>query len=277
MQRPDLVAENMDPKIETSQVINGRTVTHRQLETLKAVSETGSMTSAAKSLGISVPVVHKYVRLIEEVVESPVTASTPMGTTLTREGQELLKTFEQCQIRCRRDDEFTICCSPVTEEMVMSVLSSLKMNDTRLVVSDDIYNLRMMEAGMADMAIIDDPMYLFDVEGFETYEIGYMGMVFIDNGNSFIRYKYGAQRVAFMFLDTMSRMYTVDSETYSLSELLGSNKSYFVDEFLLLRKGLRMKSAIDPKVLRHAVTAVYPEETKKISRILRALESKDIR
>ena len=37
----------------------------------------------------------------------------------------------------------------------------------------------------------DDPMYLFDAEEFEWMEIGHMGMVMVDNGPSFIRYRYG--------------------------------------------------------------------------------------
>ena len=103
-----------------------------------------------------------------------------------------------------------------------------------------------------------------------------MGMVYVDNGPSFIRYRYGAQRVAFMFLDTMDKSYTVDSETYSLPELLASNKSFFVDEFLLTRKGLRLKSAVDPKILRHAITAVYRREDKTVLRVVKALQARHI-
>ena len=126
------------------------------------------------------------------------------------------------------------------------------------------------------MAIIDDPMYLFDIDscGFDADEIGNMGMVYVDNGPSFIRYKYGAQRVAFMFLDTGKREYTVDSETYSLAELLGSNKSFFVDEFLLIRKGLRLKSAVDPKILRHTLTAVYRPGDKTALRLVSSLKQR---
>ncbi len=159
----------------------------------------------------------------------------------------------------------------------MSVLSSLKMTDVDLVVSDDEHNIRMMEENLADFALIDDPLYLFDLDDYEMQEIGYMGMVLIDNGPSFIRYKYGAHRVAYMFLDTMRKEYTVDAETFSLPELLSSKKSYFIDEFLLLRRGLRMKSAVDPKVLRHAITAIYRKENRRITKILKTLSTKDIK
>ena len=128
------------------------------------------------------------------------------------------------------------------------------------------------------MVIIDDPLYLFDIDecGFESDEIGNMGMVYVDNGPVFIRYKYGAQRVAFMFLDTLGYDYAVDAETYSLTEMLGSNKSFFVDEFLLTRKGIKLKSAVDPKVLRHAITAIYRSENKTVMKLVNALKSRHI-
>lgn len=167
-----------------------------------------------------------------------------------------------------------MCCSPVTSDLVTSVFSSLGITDAEVVVSDDEHNIRAMAEGLADMAVIDDPLYVYEMDeyGFESDEVGNLGMVFVDNGDSFIRYKYGAQRVAFMYLDSLKRKYTVDAETYSLTEMLGSNKSFFVDEVLLMRKGLRIKSAADPKVLRHVVTAVYDRSDRAAVRIVNALK-----
>lgn len=267
----------MDISVRTEQIINGRLVTNRQLETLAAVAGTGSKTAAAKKLGISVPVAHRYISAIEEAVGARITVSTPAGTKLNEEGKRILETFVTTELRCSDGHDFTVCCSPVTEDLLMSVLSALKMTDVELVISDDEHNIRMMKENLADLAVIDDPLYLFDAEEFEGIEIGYMGMVFVDNGSSFIRYRYGAQRVAFMFLDTMDRKYTIEAETFSLPELIGSKKSYFVDEFLLLRKGIKMKSAVDPKVLRHAITAIYRKEDKTVSRLVKALQARNIR
>lgn len=159
---------------------------------------------------------------------------------------------------------------------MMSVISSLKIPDANIVVSGDEYNIRMLREDRADLAIIDDPLYLFDADEFEMDEIGYMGMVLVDNGSSFIRYKYGAQRVAFMFLDSEDRQYTIDAETFSLPELLGSKKSFFVEEYLLTRRNLRLKSAVDPNMLRHAITALYREESRNVSKVISALKSRNL-
>lgn len=265
---------NMDIQVQTSQIINGKTVTSRQIEALLAVQDTGSQSAAARRLGVSVPVLHKYISIIEEAAEAPVLKSTPAGSVLTEEGEQIASLARSMQYRVQTDRGFTVCCSPVTEDLMMSVISTVKIPNAHIIVSDDEYNIRMMREDRADLAIIDDPLYLFDAEEFEMEEIGYMGMVLVDNGPAFIRYKYGAQRVAFMFLDSEDREYTIDSETFSLPELLGSNKSFFIDEFMLTRKNLRLKSAVDPKILRHAITAIYRKESRNIAKIMKAVSTR---
>ena len=107
----------MDIFTETYQVINGKTVTNRQLEVLSAVGKHGSMTAAASVLEISVPAVHKYVSQIESAAGVPITESTPMGTRLTEVGQTIIDKHHAAELRCRNDRRFTVCCSPVTEEI----------------------------------------------------------------------------------------------------------------------------------------------------------------
>ena len=99
-------------------------------------------------------------------------------------------------------------------------------------------------------------------------------MIHVDNGPSYIRYRYGAQRIAYEQLELMGVKYSIDAETYLLSDLMDSNKSFFVDEYLLQRKGLKIKSATDKRLLRHSITAVYRREVKEITRVLRYLQSK---
>lgn len=264
----------MQISVQSSQTVNGRPVTARQLEALLTVQDTGSQTAAARQLGISVPVIHKYLASIEDAAGTPILKTTPAGSKLTEAGLEIASVARSMSQRSDMDRGFTVCCSPVTEDLMMSVISSLRISGANIVVSNDEYNIKMLREDRADLAIIDDPLYLFDAEEFEMDEIGYMGMVLVDNGPSFIRYKYGAQRVAFMFLDSEDREYTIDSETFSLPELLGSNKSFFVDEYLLTRKNLRLKSAVDPKMLRHAITALYREDSRNVSRVISALKTR---
>lgn len=128
----------------TEIVVNGESITHRQLEALDAVARTGSMSAAAKEMGVSVPVVHRYISNIESAAREPVTQSTPSGTTLTPAGAIIRRRFIECEARCRDDRGYTVCCSPVTSDLVTSVFSALKLTDMQLVVSDDEHNVRMM-------------------------------------------------------------------------------------------------------------------------------------
>ncbi len=266
----------MDIKAEVSLEVNGVLVTARQLEALLAVQDTGSQAAAAKRLGISAPVLNKYISAISAAAGTDVLKTTPAGSKLSLEGEEIAYAARYMSLRCDTNRSFTICCSPVTEELVLSALSSFKTPTSRVVISDDENSIRMMQENRADFAIIDDPLYLFDIDEFEMQEISYMGMVFVDNGPSFIKYRYGAQRVAYMFLESAGHEYSVDGETASLKELLGSGKSFFVDEIMLSRRNIRYKSAVDPKMLRHAVTAIYRRETRSVSRLLRAIRSRTL-
>ena len=266
----------MDISAEISLEVNGTLVTARQLEALLAVQDTGSQSAAAKRLGISAPVLNKYISAISAAAGADVLKTTPAGSSLTLEGEEIASAARFMSLRCETNRQFTICCSPVTEDLVLSAMSSFKTPVSRVVISDDENSIRMMKENRADFAIIDDPLYLFDAEEFEMQEISYMGMVLVDNGPTFMRYRYGAQRVAYMFMESSGREYSVDGETASLQELLGSGKSFFIDEILLTRKNIRYKSAVDPKLLRHAVTAIYRKETRSVSRLLKAIRAKTL-
>ena len=263
----------VEVEVKTYMAVNGRNISTRQLEVLSAINRLGSKTAAAKELGISPPVVQRYMAQMEEVAGTRLMASTPNGTELTETGLRLLEIAEMMEYRCVDERGFTISCSPVTEELVMQAVSNTKVKAS-IIISDDYTNVRSLKQGLSDIIILDDPQLLSDVDDYEWLEVGYMDMIHVDRGPSYIRYRYGAQRIAYEQLELMGVKYSVDAETYLLSELINSNKSFFVDEYLLQRKGLKIKSATDKRLLRHSITAVYRREVKEITRILRYLQSK---
>lgn len=265
----------MDIKASLHLSVDGRSMTARQIEILREVGRTGSKTAAANSLGISVPVVHRYIAGLEDSLGIKLISSTPTGTRLTAEGEGILEVAEMLRLRCRLERPFTVSCSPVTEDLLMSALSAVRIK-ANLLISDDATNLRGLKEGLTDIIVLDDPEFLFNAEEFEWAEIGHMDMVHVDKGPSYIRYRYGAQRIAFAYLDTINGKYSVDAETYLLSDLMSSGKSFFVDETLLLRKGIRVKSDTDKRLLRHTINAVFRRETPQITRLLRAVQSRQV-
>ena len=264
----------MDIEVRTYMVIDGNSISSRQLEVLSAIRRYGSKTAAAKALGISPPVVHKYMAAMEEAVGTHLMASTATGTELTEMGLRLLELADIMTERCSDDRGFTISCSPVTEELVMHAVSASKVK-ANIIVSDDHTNIHSLKGGYSDMIILDDPQNLEEVDDYEWAEVGYMDMIHVDNGPSYIRYRYGAQRIAYAQLDLSGKVYKVTGETCYLPDLINSNKSFFIDEFLLLRKGIKLKSATDKTLLRHSITAVFRREDRDVTRILRVLQSKN--
>ena len=265
----------MEIEVRTFMVINGNTISARQLEVLSAIRRYGSKTAAAKALGISVPVVHKYMAAMEEATGMRLMASTATGTELTEMGIRLLEVAEIMEERCSDDRGFTISCSPVTEELVMQAVSISKVK-ADILVSDDLTNIRSLKEGYSDMIILDDPQHLEEVDDFMWAEVGYMDMIHVDNGPSYIRYKYGAQRIAYAQLDLSGKEYKITGETCYLPDLLNSKKSFFIDEFLLLKKGIKLKSATDKTLLRHSITAVFRREDRDVTRLLRVFQSKNM-
>lgn len=255
----------MAPRIALK--VNGHNVTERQIELLEAVLEEGSKTAAAKRLGISVPVAHRYISSIESGTCMKVIDATPAGTVLTEEGSYIVQKARELRMRVADDGKARFFCTPVTEELLTSALSTLRM-DADLVISDDDMNIRALKGGLADMILLDDPVHLFDLEGYQWTDVGHMDMIHVDRGSSYVTYRYGAQRIAFMHLDAIGTEYTIEGEAWSLHELMNSGKSFFVDEILLVRERIRLRSATEPKVLRHMINAVYRSEREEVSKVL---------
>jgi len=248
----------------------GKKITKRQLEVLHAVHEGKSINAAARMLNISVPVAYRHIKEIEVTAGSTVIKATPRGSVLTDVGTELLRSVRSAESRLSNERRFTVACSPVTEELLMSVLSSLGA-DADLIISDDGMNMTYLRKDQADVVILDDPVHVFDDETLQWQEIGQMGMVHVDKGTSYIRYRYGAQRIAFRHLDASGRNYTIDAETLSLNDLISSGKSFFADDVLLMRKGIRVQSSTDPALLKHSILAVFKGSTERTEKLINEL------
>ncbi|MDR0778511.1 MAG: LysR family transcriptional regulator [Methanomassiliicoccaceae archaeon] len=260
----------MDVKIKAAAVSGGKTIKEKQMRVLYAVHETGSINAAAKTLGISAPVAYRHIKEMETSIGEALLTATPRGSKLTEKAAALLRSLSTADAKLSDKRRFTVACSPVTEELLMSVLSFADPG-ADLLISDDHVNLRMLKSGDANVVILDDPVHVFDDDGLQWQEIAQMDMVHVDKGPSYIRYRYGAQRIAFRHLDSIGKEYTIDSETMSVNDLFDSGKSFFIDEILLLRKGKRVHSSTDPSLLRHSILAVYHELTETTERLIAEL------
>lgn len=253
--------------------VNGVRITPRQLEALRSLREHGSKASAARSLGISAPVLHRYIQTLEKGTGLKLIVSSPVGTHLTEDGRHILTEYAAIDNRLRHRHLFRVACTPVTEHLMMAIMSESK-EDMNLVISDDENNVRDLLAGLVDFIVLDDPQYLYDMDDMLWQEVGETTMVHVDRGPRYIRYCYGAQRIAYQHLDSKGIEYSVERNTMRLEDLTESGLSFFIDEILLLKKNLRLRSSTDQNLLRHSISAVYRKEGPKPEFLIRSLRAR---
>lgn len=262
---------DLEPRV--SIYVNGVKVTARQMDALKALRDHGSKAAAAASLGISAPVLHRYLQNLEDSTGLELVRSNPRGSKLTEAGRQIVNEHNAIDSRIRHRERCRVACSPVTEHLMMSLLSAMP-EGIDLVVSDDENNARDLMAGMVDLVILDDPQLLYDLDDVDWEVLGETSMVHVDRGPRYIRYRYGAQRLAFQHLDSKGVPYSVERSTFSLDDLLESGLSFFVDEILLLKRNLRIRSSTDPALLRHSISAVFRDDAEPVQSIVRALRER---
>ena len=253
--------------------INGRLITPHQMEVLRAVYREGSQNRAAFKLGITTPVLNRYLAQLRSKVGVDLLLSTPTGTKLTEQGERMVLEYEALVKRMREGGSLVVGGTVITEDLLLNVLSEIdKKGHFDLVISDDKRNLEDFNAGLMNLVILDDPLYLYDLEGISWEEVADDTLIHVYNGSRYVRFAYGAQRIGFKHLDALGREYHIEGILRSIPLLIKSGLSFFINESLAARKGLRLKSATDRRYLSHKINAVFREDSKDLRRIVAALQ-----
>jgi DNA-binding transcriptional LysR family regulator len=261
----------LEPRVALE--VNDVDLTSHQLEVIYAIYRNGSQRSAARRLGISTPVLNRYVRQIEAKTHLKLAESTPAGTILTVEGEKIAREYAALQARMAKSTALVVGCTIITEDLLLSSLSKVDPEGKfDLVISDDQRNLKDFRAGMMDLVVLDDPLYAFEESEALFDEIGFDRLLHIDRGPIYLRFLYGAQRIGFKHLEMTGRTYRIERTERSLASLVRSNLSFFVNESLAARKGLKLKSDTDPRLLRHEIMALYHEEGPDVVALLLELK-----
>lgn len=252
--------------------VNGVVLTPHQLEVLLMVHRTGSQRKAGEKLGLATPVVHRYLGQIERKAQVRLLTTSPMGTALTEEGEKVAMEYLALLERMKQGDSVVVGCTIVTEELLLSVLSRLDAEAKYdLIVSDDERNLKDFKAGMMDVVVLDDPLFAYELEEADFEEIGEDRLIHVDRGGTYLRFRYGAQRIGFRHLEATGRAFKVEGTTRSLAAMVRSNLSFFINESLALRKGFRLASSTDPNLLFHKILALYHGHRPEVDWLLREL------
>lgn len=248
-----------DPRPRVVFVSDGNEVTHRQLEALKALHAKGSMQKAAASIGVSTPVLHKYVREIESKTDLRIVSTSSKGSRLTGAGRRLLRRFEAYERRLEDDNDLRIAGTPITERCVLSAATELSDQGRacRVVISTDEENLRLLEEMRVDCVLLDDAMLAMErAQEVEAEEIGTDMLLWKDAGMRFARAAFGAQRLGFRYLKEKDIPNEVVRVIHEPTMLDRTDLSYFVNKSLVRNGIVRAEGARDQKWSLHSIVAL---------------------
>lgn len=243
-------------------VVDEVPISLRQIQALIAIAETHSQNKAARMLGISVPVLHRYIKEIEQRLGVNLISSTPRGTILTESGKDIVDTHKRFVKRLLLKTKPVVACSPLFSHLVLPVVASFERDgyEIDMLIGDDELNRHFLNMGIVDIVVFDDPIFVYrEKESYERYEIVELTkdtLIHINQGRKYIRYKYGAQRIGFSNLDVEGIDYEIAGEMRDYEQLIKSGYSYFINRSLARRGGLDIKSETDEKLLMHSIFAL---------------------
>jgi len=244
-------------------VVEGHEITHRQMEALSALNERGSMKAAAETLEISTPVLHKYVREIEEKAGAELIISTSRGSRLTQEGLELLDRFRAYELRMIDDTTLRVAGTIVTQRCILAAATELsdKGRACAVTISNDDANLRLMDERRVDCVLVDDAMWAMErAQDVETAEIGSDMMVLRETGPRYARLGFGAQRLAFRYLDEKDIPHEVVRTIHEPSMVDRTDLSYFANKSLVRNGLIKAEGGKDQRWSVHSIMALQRSE-----------------
>lgn len=259
--------------------IKDKRLTAHQMQILAELAHTHSQTRAAAHLGISVPVLHRHLKSLTQKLTLELVTTTPNGTWLTNAGRGILRIYNRYQEMLKPEESIKLCCTPITHELLLDTISTFEAEGQRYIVSvnDDVQNLKELYLGHADLVLFDDPNFAIEFEGSPEEKILIVDifqdtLIHVNNGRKYIKYKYGAQRLGFRYLDAEDTKYQVLYETSSLSHIMNQDKSYFINQSVLQRRDSNLSIDNNSKMFVHPIMAVSINPTGAIRELVSAIK-----
>jgi len=240
-------------------VSDGQEITHRQMEALSALNAKGSMKSAATVLGISTPVLHKYVREVEEKAGESLIVSTSKGSRLTAAGLALLKRFNAYELRLKDEPILRVAGTVVTQRCLLAAATEFSDKGVAcaVTISNDDANLRLMEEMRVDCVLFDDAVFAMEkAQDLPTTEIGSDVMMLRETGTRYARLGFGAQRLSFRYLDEKDIPHEVVRTILEPSMVDRTDLSYFVNKSLVRDGLVKAAGAKDQRWSVHSIMAL---------------------
>lgn len=253
-------------------VSDGHEITHRQMEALAALQVKGSMKKAAAFLGLSTPVLHKYIREIEEKSGLGLVTSTSRGSKLTADGIELLSRFRSYERRLDDHPEVLKVAGTVVSETVLLTAATI-LSDAhkavQVIISTDEANIHLAEERRVDAIILDDAMYAMEgAPDLPNSDVGSDMLLLKDEGSRFARLAFGAQRLGFRYLKEKEIPHEIDRTIFEPSMVDHTDLSYFVNKSLVRAGRIKAMGAKDQPWSLHTLIALHCSEHEDLPMFL---------
>ncbi len=253
-------------------VSDGQEITHRQMEALAALHSKGSMKKAAEFLGLSTPVLHKYIREIEDKSGLGLVASTSRGSKLTDDGRELLSRFRAYEMRLDDHTEVLKVAGTIVSETALLTAATIVADahkQMRVIVSTDEENLHLAEERRVDAVILDDAALAMERSPeMPSAEIGSDMLVLKDTGSRYARLAFGAQRLGFRYLDGLGIPHEIDRIIYEPRLVDQTDLSYFANKSLVRTGKMQVMGAKDQTWSLHSIVALQCSEHEDLPMFL---------
>ncbi|UCG68701.1 MAG: LysR family transcriptional regulator [Thermoplasmata archaeon] len=258
-------------------IVNNVPISTRQIEVLTTIASIKSQNKAAKALGISVPVLHRHIKDLENKLGMNLISTTPQGTILTENGRKIIEEYNRFLKRTEPTQKPVVACSPLFSNLVLEAVSAAEREgyEINILIGDDELNNNYLSMGLVDVVIFDDPIFVYRMketdQRHEIKEVVKDTLIHVNRGNKYLRYRYGAQRIGFSNLDLEGVSYEVVGETRDFMRLLKSENSFFINRSLAVREGLDLVSDTPLNLLIHSIFALRMGEGDELDVLLQQL------
>lgn len=257
----------MDINPQISILVDKKRLSIRQLEALSAISRTRSQTQASKEMGISTPVLHRYIKRAEKELGFPLIYTTPINSRLTPEAIKIVKAYKGYIESTAPRQNLAVACTPITQNLMLESLSDLEKDGSvfDVYIGDDSTNLRLLDSGKVDLVVFDDPIRIYDCGvDFDYHEIAFDTLYHIFKGNFYSRFRYGAQRIGYDHLNSKNITYKIESDLSGIKSLLNCGRSFFINRSVVIEKGLKLTSKTPSSTFNHAIIAIILREREEL-------------
>lgn len=160
--------------------INGNIFDYKLYQSLESLSRTRSQRQSAKELNISHTVFNRRILKAEDKLGFKISQKVGNGTSLTREGLQLLEEYQKYLVKIEKTNNITIAGGHISSGLLETIRHPF---NTNIYSSSDKDAFELAKRGAVDILTLDDPLIAYERD-IDFTPIAYDHLVLISSPNS---------------------------------------------------------------------------------------------